>query len=258
MSAMLLDRGLAGKVALIAGGGGIGEAAARRLAAEGCCVMLGDIVADAAAAAAAAIRADGGDCSAFAYDQSDDASVRALVNATIEAYGTLDFLFVNASDMAALRIDTDVLDIDMAVFDRTMAVNMRGAVMCTRLALPHIVHNRGAIVYTSSDAAHVGENQRFSYAMAKSAINALARHVASRWGREGVRANAILPGLVMTPRIRARMDEEMQANILAGSKSHRLGESADIAAMVAMLFSRDGEWINGQTISVNGGGTMRP
>ena len=160
--------------------------------------------------------------------------------------------------MGALRYDTDVVDIDMAIFDQTLAVGLRGSVLVARAVMPHLIANQGAIAFTSSDAAHAGEPCRFAYAMTKSAVNALMCHIASRWGPDGVRANAILPGLVMIPRLAAKMDEARQHQIVAGSRSQRLGRGEDIAAMVAMLFSSDGEWINGQTLSVNGGGTMRP
>ncbi|MCP1470268.1 NAD(P)-dependent dehydrogenase (short-subunit alcohol dehydrogenase family) [Sphingobium sp. OAS761] len=251
-------RDLAGKVALIAGGGGIGAAVARRLAAEGCRVVLGDKDGDGAERDAGAIRADGGECMAVAYDQSDEASVAALVQKTVDGVGAPDFAFVNAMDMAAVEYDTDLLDIDMGVFDQTLAVGLRGSVLVARAVMPYLAARRGAIVFTSSDAAHFGEPCRFAYAMTKSAVNALMRHIASRWGPQGVRANAILPGIVMIPRMAEKMDEAIQSRLVAGSRSTRLGRGEDIAAMVAMLFSKDGEWVNGQTISVNGGGTMRP
>ena len=129
MTGALPDRGLAGKVVLIAGGGGIGGETAQRLAAEGCRVVLGDIALSAAQATADAIRAAGGDCTAVAYDQSDEASVRALADAAMAAYGRIDHLFANAADMVALQEDGDVLDIAMDIFDRTVAVNLRGTVL---------------------------------------------------------------------------------------------------------------------------------
>lgn len=252
------DRGLNGKIALIAGGGGIGSSVARRLASEGCRVALADLDGATAERDATSIRAQGGECIALAYDQSDLASVTALVDEVVSRLGPPDFAFVNAMDMAACDNDTDLIDIDLEVFDRTLAVGLRGSVLVARTVMPHIAANRGAIVFTSSDAAHFGEPQRFAYAMTKSAINALMRHIASKWGPEGVRANAILPGLVLVPRLEQRMDESVRAAILASGRSPRLGRGDDIAGMVAMLFSSDGEWINGQTLSVNGGGTMRP
>lgn len=251
-------RRLEGKVAVIAGGGGIGAETARRLAQEGCAVMLGDLTVEPARAVADAIGREGGACIAMAYDQADDASVAALVAEAHQRFGRVDFMHANAADMQAIMRDGDALSIELATFDRTVAVNMRGYLSCTRHALPHLIENRGAIVYTSSSAAHMGEPERVAYAMTKAAVNALMRHVASRWGKEGVRANAIAPGMVLTEHIKQNLPQDFRDLVLARHLSWRLGDSADIAAMVAMLFSADGEWITGQTIAVDGGASIRP
>jgi NAD(P)-dependent dehydrogenase (short-subunit alcohol dehydrogenase family) len=100
------------------------------------------------------------------------------------------------------------------------------------------------------------EAVRPCYAMAKAGINALVRHVASAWGGEGIRANAIMPGLVITPEKRTTMPSDLQEHVLAQGRSPRLGEVEDIAAMVALLASKDGEWITGQSIAVDGGSTL--
>ncbi|TZG29310.1 SDR family oxidoreductase [Sphingomonas montanisoli] len=251
-------RRLEGKVAVVAGGGGIGGATALRLAEEGASVMIGDIDADSARATAEAIIAAGGQAASMAYDASDDASIAGLVAATVEAFGRLDFMHANAADMRAILADTNALDIPLDIFDRTIAVNLRGALLCARHALPHLIANKGAYVVTSSSAAHMGEPQRVAYAMTKSGVNALVRHIASRWGKDGVRANAICPGMVMTDYHLAHMPAENQAAMLAAHRSPRLGRVEDIAAMVAMLFSKDGEWINGQVMAVDGGASLRP
>lgn len=114
----------------------------------------------------------------------------------------------------------------------------------------------GSIVYTSSGAAFFSDVTRVAYAVSKAGLHALLRHVALRWGKEGVRANAVAPGLVITP-ASAGVPEEELAAILERSSSTRLGKPDDIAAMVAMLFSEDGAWINGQAIGVDGGYYMR-
>ena len=251
-------RGFDGKVAVIAGGGtGIGGATAARLASEGCRVVVGDYVADNAKAVAEKIVAAGGDAIAVQFDQSDDVSVKALIDAAVAHFGRLDFLHANAADMAAIMKDTDVLDVPLEVYDRTIAVNQRGYLLCTRHALPHIIETKGAIVYTSSGAAFAGEPERVSYGMSKAAVNALMRHVASRWGRHGVRANAVAPGFVYTEQNRKTVPPEFEKAVLARARTTRIGETRDIAAMVAMLFSEDGEWINGQVISVDGGALLR-
>jgi NAD(P)-dependent dehydrogenase (short-subunit alcohol dehydrogenase family) len=252
-------RGLQGKVAVIAGGGtGIGAATAQRLAEEGVAVAIGDINIDAAQAVAARIVAAGGKAIAVKFDVSDDASVKALVAAAVETYGGIDLMHANAADLSLCLSDTDAVDVSLDLFDRTIEVNLRGQLLCTRHAIPALLkRGGGAIVYTSSGAAYVGEPVRVSYAISKSGINALMRHVASRWGKDGIRSNAIAPGLVMTDNALQNMPKETQDHMIEIGRSPRLGRPADIASMVAMLMSDDGDWINGQVLSVDGGITMR-
>lgn len=248
---------LGGKVAVVAGAGGIGGATAVRLAQVGCRVVLGDKLLEAARTVVNEIAAAGGEAIAVTYDQADEASVASLIDAAVAAFGQLDFLHANAYDARVLARDGDAMSIDLEDFDATLDVNLRGYLLLTRRALPHLLKSRGAIVYTSSGAAHAGEPVRMAYAVSKAGINALMRHVASRWGKEGVRANAICPGLVLTETVKARNSSERIAGMLAAHRSWRLGKPEDIAGMVAMLFSADGEWITGQCISVDGGISMR-
>jgi NAD(P)-dependent dehydrogenase (short-subunit alcohol dehydrogenase family) len=255
-------RGLQGKVAVVAGAGsGIGAATATRLAEEGAAVVVGDIVEPNARAVAEGIRAGGGRAIAHEFDITDDASVAGLVAAAVTEFGGLDAFHANAADLSPEVIgrDTDALDLDLGIFDRTIAVNLRGHLLCTRHALPQLLERGGgAIVYTSSAAGHVGEPQRPSYGVSKSGINALMRHVASRWGREGIRANCVAPGLILTKTIRDNSDPAFREYALGVGRSPRLGEPEDIAAAVAFLVSDDGSWVNGQVISVDGGSTIRP
>lgn len=254
-------RGLTGKVVLMAGGaGGIGTATSKRLGEEGARVAVGDLDADAAAAVAAEITAGGGQALGLGLDIGDEGSVASAVATTIEAFGGLDAMHVNAADLSPDTIskDTDAVDIDLGAFDRTIRTNLRGHLLCTRHALPALLERGGgSIVYTSSAAAFIGERERPAYAVAKSGINAIVRHVASKWGKKGIRANAVAPGLVLTETIRESLDPQFRAMALKGSRSPRLGQPEDIAAMVAFLMSADAEWVNGQVISVDGGATMR-
>jgi NAD(P)-dependent dehydrogenase (short-subunit alcohol dehydrogenase family) len=254
-------RGLQGKAVLMAGGaGGIGTATSLRLGAEGARVAVGDLDAEAAEVAAASITESGGEAFGIALDIGDESSVASAVQKTVDAFGGLDAVHINAADLspATVRNDTDAQTIDLDVFDRTIHTGLRGHLICTRYALPALVaRGGGALVYTSSAAAFVGEAERPAYAMAKSGINALVRHVASRWGKEGVRANAIAPGLVLTDNIQRNMAQPIRDRALEVTRSVRLGRPDDIAAMVAFLMSTDAEWINGQVISVDGGSTLR-
>lgn len=252
-------RGLENKVAVVAGGGsGIGAATAIRLASEGASVVVGDIATDNARQIATQINESGGRGISVEFDIADDASVVDLMSEAVAQFGGLDLLHANAADLSPGNIgrDSDAVSVPLDVFDRTIEVNLRGHLLCTRHAIDRMLERGGgAIVYTSSAAAFVGEPERPSYAMAKSGINALARHVASKWGKQGIRANAVAPGLVLTRAIAE--DSPIRKWALETTRSPRLGQPEDIAAAVAFLMSADGEWINGQVLSVDGGTTLR-
>ncbi|MFO0693715.1 MAG: SDR family oxidoreductase [Polyangiales bacterium] len=250
---------LEGRIVVVAGGGsGIGAATADRLAREGARVVIGDLRADSASRMAEDLRSKGAEAMGVGFDLADEASVAALVRTAIERFGGLDGIHVNGADLDVIRRDTDILDEPMEVFDRTIQVNLRGHVLCTRHALPHLLERGGgAIVYTSSGAASAGEPERPSYAISKAGLHALMRHVTSRWGKSGVRANVICPGVVLTDALKQSLNESMIAFSRKHVRHTRLGEPEDVAAMVAMLMSRDGEWITGQVLSVDGGATLR-
>ncbi|WOX16626.1 SDR family NAD(P)-dependent oxidoreductase [Streptomyces sp. N50] len=251
--------GLKEKVVLVAGAAtGLGAASARRLADEGARVVVGDLDLDGARRTATAIGDAGGQAAAVGFDMADEASVADLVRATVRTFGGLDAVHINAGDMSAVSQDTDVVDMELAVWDRTFAVNLRGHMLVTRYAVPELLaRGGGAIVYTSSIAAFTGEAARPAYSATKAGINALARHVASRWGREGIRANAVAPGLILTQAIQEGADPDLLEALLARTRSTRHGRADDIAGMVAHLMSADGAWINGQVINVDGGTVMR-
>jgi NAD(P)-dependent dehydrogenase (short-subunit alcohol dehydrogenase family) len=240
---------------------GIGAATVKRLAQEGARVCAADINVDVAQQVA---RAAGGDCFAILCDISDEASVNAATEAAVSRFGGLDGAHINAADLRVIMNDSDALAIDLEVFDRTVAVNLRGHLLCTRAVVPHLTKNAAsAIVYTSSGSAHGGEPTRPCYAMTKAGVNALMRHVAARWGREGLTANALAPGFTVTGEMRVQMEANAEeakkwADYFMSRTPHtRLGESEDHAAMVALLLSDDGRWINGTVIDVNGGSLMR-
>jgi NAD(P)-dependent dehydrogenase (short-subunit alcohol dehydrogenase family) len=247
-------RGLSGKVLVIAGAGGIGTATAVRLAEEGASVVVGDLYAEAAEAAAEQARRAGGKAVAVAMDIADETSVRELVQLAVKTYGGVDGMFANAANIAILPRDGDALTLSLEDFDSTVAVNLRGHLICTKQALPELLkRGGGAIVYTSSAAAYMGEDVRLAYAITKNGLHGLLRHVASRWGKQGIRANAVAPGMVLTPQLKKAMAAEILDAVMAITRSPRAGDGKDIAAMVAMLMSDDGEWINGQVMGVNGG-----
>ncbi|WP_092806820.1 SDR family NAD(P)-dependent oxidoreductase [Rhodococcus globerulus] len=252
-------QGLTDKVILIAGGAtGLGAASAQRLANEGAQIVIGDLNLEGAEKTAAAINEAGGCSVAAQFDISDDTSVEKLVAFSVRTYGGLDAVHINAGDMGSVSKDTDIVDIDLEVWDRTIAVNLRGHMLVTRHAIPELLaRGGGTIVYTSSIASFTGDPQRPAYSATKAAINSLARHVASRWGRDGIRANAITPGLILTKEIEEGASPELLQSLIARSRSTRGGRPSDISSMVAYLMSDDGEWINGQVVNVDGGTVLR-
>ena len=250
-------RGLQGKIVVVAGGGGIGSATVERLIDGGARVLVGDLDAAHAEALAERMRGAGGECIGMGFDIADEASVQALVERAVREFGGVDALHANAADLRAIHADSTVLDEPLAVFDQTIRVNLRGHWLCTRAALPRLLERGGgSLIYTSSGAACMGEPVRPAYAVAKAGIEALMRHVASAWGKQGIRANAVAPGLVITPNIVDTLPEEFRATALRAARHTRLGRPADIASMVAYLVSDEAEWITGQVLGVNGGAAI--
>lgn len=249
---------LKGKVIVVAGGGGIGDGLARYYAGEGASVVLGDLNGDAAQTVAAAIVADGGQAVGTALDGADEGSVEAIVALATASYGGLDGFHANFASLLDGASNANAVQLPLDVYDEVMRVNARGFLLCTRHAVPAMIaRGKGAIVYTSSGAAHMPEVVRAAYAMSKAAGHALMRHVATTFGGQGIRANVIAPGVIRHARFDAVMDpatvEAMAKRIPIG----RLGEAADIAALGALLMSDEGSFITGQVLSVDGGGSMR-
>lgn len=254
------ERGLSGKVAVVAGGAsGIGAATAKRLGAEGCRVVVGDPTDGGGRQTADDITAAGGAATPVTFDLAEPDSVRALFDTALASYGAVDLLFNVGADMNTLRGDTDVVDIDLQIWDRTMTVVLRGYLLTMKHAIPHMLaRGGGAIVNMSSAAAFQGEPARPAYATAKAGIGALTRHVASRWGKEGIRCNAVAPGFTATEAIRSAPQwPELEAAALRRVRSTRVGETTDIAALVAFLMSDEGAWINGQVLNIDGGTVLR-
>ncbi|MCB2047296.1 MAG: SDR family oxidoreductase [Novosphingobium sp.] len=248
----------AGKVAVCVGSAtGMGAQSAYRLAMEGARVIIGDINVEAAEILAQRIRGDGGKAEAERCDIVSEDEVNALIGGAAARHGGLDLMHVNAADLSLGPVDRDALSTDLAVFDRTLEVGLRGHLLCTRAAIPLMrERGKGAIVYTSSDAAKTGAPFQFSYYVAKAGLNGLMRHVATRWGKKGIRANAICPGLVLTETVLKTMSDEVRNAALNSVPFERLGSVDDIANLVAFLLSDESGWINGQAISIDGGSVM--
>lgn len=253
---------LEGKVIVVAGAGGIGAGIAGCLADEGASVVVGDISHDAAAKVAEDIVARGGTAVATALDGADDASAKEIIALAVSRFGGLDGIHINFAYLENARpsgMTTDVLGQDLDDFDEAMRVNARGYLLCTRQAIPALLERGGgAIVYTATNSIYNGAADLLGYAMSKAPILPLMRHVATRYGPEGIRSNAISPGLIVHPRLEAVLSEAELTGYANAAPIQRLGRPKNIGAVSALLMSDDGDFITGQVIAVDGGGFMRP
>ena len=249
-------RGLSGKTAIVTGGaGGIGSAICRRLAEEGVKVGVFDLRADAAADVAKTI---GNGASAHAVDITDHAAVAAAVAAFEGAVGPTDILVNNAGwDQFAYFLDSDP-----ALWERIIAINLRGPINLHHAVLKGMQQRRsGRVVNIASDAARVGSSMEAVYSACKGGIVSFTKTMAREMARSGVTLNCVCPGPTDTPLLRqltgsgdqgARIGEGLKRAIPLG----RLGQPDDLPGIIAFLASDDAAYITGQVISVSGGLTM--
>jgi NAD(P)-dependent dehydrogenase (short-subunit alcohol dehydrogenase family) len=250
----------AGKVAIVTGAGsGIGRATARVLAAEGGSVTVADIAGDAAAAVAAEIVGAGGSARAQTVDVADPAAVEAMVHDTVAAYGGLDILHNNAAALAENNKDQDVVTMDLATWDRAMAVNLTGPMLGCRFAIPAMLERgRGAIVNTASAAAFYGSRSLLAYGTSKAGLVALTRYIATAYGDRNIRCNAVAPGVVVAREMQDQLGGPMGDRLRRYTVSHlagRLGYPEEIAEAVAYLASDAAAFVTGEILRVDGGFT---
>jgi NAD(P)-dependent dehydrogenase (short-subunit alcohol dehydrogenase family) len=254
-------RGLKDKAFLIAGGAtGIGAATAERLAAEGAAVAIGDTNIAGATAAAERISKSGGRAIAIEFDLADEQSVQKLVDTAIAEFGAIHGLHNVGADLSDTNLGRDVnlLETPMDVWHRTLEVNLLGYVRTIRAVLPLLLaQGGGSIVNTSSGAALGSDPQHVAYGASKAAVNHLTRHVAVNWGKDNIRSNGVMPGLVMGETQQRQNDQQLQQAFLMFGKTTRLGRPDDLAAVTAFLLSDEAAWITGQVWYIGGGSHLR-
>ncbi|MGE0384170.1 MAG: SDR family NAD(P)-dependent oxidoreductase [Gammaproteobacteria bacterium] len=247
--------GFQGKVAVVTGAAaGIGAATAAAFAHTGARVVVADIDGAGAEARAKAIHDAGGSAIGVGVDIGDETAVRAMIERAVEAFGGVDFLHNNASAMDITPRDVGVAGMEREVWDRTLQVNLTGSMLCSKYALPHMIaRGGGAIVFTSSNQALLGDTGQTAYAATKYALIALMRSIATQHGRHWIRANVICPGLIMTDRLKAKLNAAAQERLIRHHLLPRTGTPEDIANTVVFLCSDQASFITGQVLSVDGG-----
>jgi NAD(P)-dependent dehydrogenase (short-subunit alcohol dehydrogenase family) len=251
-----MTRRLDGRTALVTGAGsGIGAASAAALAAAGAAVAVTDIDLDVAHQVVAGIVEQGQRAIAVALDVSAEGQwieALALVRAEL---GPVTVLHSNAALTSAefYAADLGVVDLEVEVFDRILAVNLRGGMLACKHVVPDMIASGGgSIVLTSSVKGLTGSAHRTAYSMSKGGLDALTRTVATGYGKSGVRCNAIAPGIVATDAMESIPAAQRQA-LVDAHLTPSLGRPADLANAVVFLASDDAAFITGQVLCVDGG-----
>lgn len=248
-----------GRVALVTGAGsGIGRAIARRLAAEGARVAVADIDAAAAAATVEILRAAGGVGEALVVDVTDFAAVRAAVRDARDRLGGVGVLVNNAGwDRVEPFVDNDP-----ALWDRLIAINLKGPIHCARAVLDDMIAaGGGAIVNISSDAARVGSSGEAVYAACKGGIISFSKTLAREHARHGITVNVVCPGPTDTALFEgykqgAGNPEKLVEAFKRAIPLGRIGQPEDLPGAILFFASDAAGYVTGQVLSVSGGLTM--
>jgi NAD(P)-dependent dehydrogenase (short-subunit alcohol dehydrogenase family) len=243
---------LDGKVAVITGAAnGIGAATARLMTARGAKVAIADIAFDAAKALAAELP----DAFAIALDLEHQSSIKAMIAKAVSHFGQLDILHNNAALLGPeiAQADGDIEGMDTDLWDRTYRINVRGTMIACREALPHLRATRGNIVNTVSNLALQGHLIQSAYSSSKAAIIQMTRAIAASHGKQGVRCNAVAPGMTSTPALLSAFPPVLRQLVEDETLRDQLGEPDDIAEAVAFLASPAARNITGHVLVSDGG-----
>lgn len=249
---------LRGKVAIITGAAsGLGRAAALLFAAEAARVVIADVDEERGREVESRILDDGGDALFVRTDVAESAQVQALVRAAVDRYGKLTTLYNNAAPVTLVNTeDRSVTDLPEEVFDRMVAVILRGTFLCSKYGIPELIKaGGGSVINTSTVDAVVGQGGYDAYAAAKGGVLSLTRSMAVAYAPYRVRVNAILPGFVRTPATEPWLAGEASRRAIESLHLTRIGEPEDIARFALYLASDDSEYVTGGCYAIDGGFT---
>lgn len=247
---------LTGKVAVITGSSrGIGRAIAERMAEQGAKIVVTSRKLDACEEVVAAIKAAGGEAFAHACNIGRKEELQALVNATMQKWGGIDVLVCNAAVNPYYGPSIDMPDDS---YDKVMNSNVRSNFWLCNMVLPQMAERGGgSIIIISSVAGIVGSPTLGVYGISKAADMALVRNLCVEWGPKNIRANCIAPGLIRTDFARALWENpETYAHTVKTYPLRRIGEPDEIAGAAVFLAGPSGSFMTGQTLVIDGGGTV--
>jgi 3-oxoacyl-[acyl-carrier protein] reductase len=245
------ERELEGRVAVVTGGGrGFGRAFGYALAAHGAHVVLADIDAAACEASATGIRADGGEATAFPADVTDAEQIAALVDHAVAGFGGIDVL-VNNAGLHSAAYNQSLATSGLAKVRRLFDVNVMGVITCTLAAQSHMAGRRGASIFNISSSAAYGCPT--AYGVTKLAVQGLTMMSARELGPEGIRVNAIAPGLIFTDTIRTELSEATVAQVKAQQFLPEEGAESDVVEALLYLCSKAARFVSGETLRVSAG-----
>lgn len=243
-----------GKVVLVTGAGsGIGRACAALFAAGGASVVVSDVAPEGGEETVRLIRKDGGEASFVPADVAVGQEVEALVRRTVERYGRLDYAVNNAGIAGE---DAGAAEHSEEAWDRILAVNLKGVWLCLKHELPQMRRQGGgAIVNVSSVAGLIGSAGTAAYTASKHGVVGLTKAVALECARQGIRVNAVCPGLVRTPMVERILaaDPGLESHLAALEPVGRLAAAAEVAQAVAWLCSDAASFMTGTSMPVDGG-----
>ena len=246
---------IANKVAIITGAaGGMGQAAAELFAQEGASVVVTDVNVTAGEETVKSIRDAGGKALFVKANVAHEDEVKTMVETAIDTFGRVDILYNNAGIMPT--DDGSVTDISEAVWDRVLDVNLKSAFLCSKYVVPHMMkQGQGSIVNIASFVAFMGCTvPQDAYTSSKGGLLALTKSLAVQYGRQNIRCNAICPGPIETPLLRALWtDEDARNTRLHRIPLGRFGEARDIIYMALYLASDESAWTTGAWLMVDGG-----
>src|SRR5881394_2905321 len=246
---------LEGKVAIVAGAGasgdviGNGQATAILFAREGAKVICADLFEERALATVGTITREGGQSFAVRADVSKAADCQAMVRAALERFGRLDILHNNVG----ISVRADVLEVTEEQWDRVMAINVKSIVLAAKYAIPEMVKAGGGSIINVASIAGLRANQSTPYSTSKAAVIGITRSMAGDHGRQGIRVNCIVPGLIYGPMVAPRMDAALRETRKQASALGTEGTGWDIGWAAVFFASDESRWITGVALPVDAG-----